>query len=62
MKCVQFVLSAVLLTLTTVWARAAALGLEQAFVSIAVESCVKSLRAKGYFLNSIGSSDRLGIF
>jgi hypothetical protein len=38
-------LAAVLLTVATVWARAAAQGIEQALVSIGVECCLKVLRA-----------------
>ena len=46
MKSTHLLLSAVLLTLATVWARAAAQGLEQALVSIAVDRCSKVLRAR----------------
>ena len=46
MKSIHFLLSAVLLVLATVWARAAAQGLDQALISIGVECCMKGLRAR----------------
>ncbi len=46
MKFIHLLLSAVLLTSATVWARAAAQGLDQALVSIGVECCMKGLRAR----------------
>jgi hypothetical protein len=39
-------LSAVLLTVVTLWARASAQGIEQALVSTGIECCVKALRAR----------------
>jgi hypothetical protein len=45
MKSMQLLLSAVLLTVATVWARAAAQGIEQTLVSIGVECCLKVLKA-----------------
>jgi hypothetical protein len=53
MKSIHLLLSAALLTLAAAWARAAAQGLEQAFISIGVECCVKGLRArrKGSHIN-----------
>ena len=47
MKCVQLILSAVLLTVATVWARAAAVGLEQALVSIGINLAAR-VRSYGY--------------
>jgi hypothetical protein len=46
MKSMHLLLSAVLLTAATVWARAAAQGIEQALISIGVEYCLKVLRAR----------------
>ena len=46
MKSMHLLLSAMLLTVATVWARAAAQGLEQALVSMGIECCVKGLRAR----------------
>jgi hypothetical protein len=46
MKFIHLQLSGVLLTVATVWARAAAQGVEQALVFIAVECCLKGVRAK----------------
>jgi len=40
----HLLLATVLLTLATVWARAAVQGIEQALVSIGVECCLKVLR------------------
>ena len=45
MKSIHLLLTAVLLTVATVWARAAAQGIEQALISIGVECCLKVLRA-----------------
>ena len=45
MKSMHLLLAAVFLTVATVWARAAAQGIEQALVSIGVECCLKVLRA-----------------
>jgi hypothetical protein len=55
MKSIHLLFSAVLLTLATVWARAAAQGLEQALVSIGVECCVKGLRARTRLFSNINS-------
>jgi hypothetical protein len=46
MKSMHLLLAGVLLTVATVWARAAAQGIEQALVSIGVEYCLKVLRAR----------------
>jgi hypothetical protein len=46
MKSIYVLLSAVLVATTTVWARAAAQGVEQALVSVAVEYGSKILRAR----------------
>jgi hypothetical protein len=46
MKSMHLLLAAVLLTAATVWARAAAQGIEQALVSIGVEYCLKVLRGR----------------
>jgi hypothetical protein len=52
----------VLLTVATVWARAAAQGIEQALVSIGVECCLKVLRAGIRALpNTISSFGRIRI-
>ena len=45
MKSIHLLLAAVLLMMATVWARAAAQGIEQALISIGVECCLKVLRA-----------------
>ena len=56
MKSMHLLLAAVLLTVATVWARAAAQGIEQALVSIGVECCLKVLRARTRVLpNTISS-------
>jgi hypothetical protein len=55
MKSIHLLLSAVLLTLAAVWARAAAQGLEQALVSTGVECCVKGLRARTRAFSNINS-------
>ena len=56
MKSMNLLLAAVLLTMATLWARAAAQGIEQALISIGVEWCLKVLRAKTRALpNIIGS-------
>jgi hypothetical protein len=46
MKSIHVLLSAMLLAVATVWARAAAQGIEQALVSMAVEYCSKGVRAR----------------
>ncbi len=46
MKSIYLLLSAVLVATTTVWARAATQGVEQALISVAVEYCSKVLRAR----------------
>ena len=46
MKSIHLLFAAVLLTAATVWARAAAQGIEQALVSIGVECCLKVIRAR----------------
>ena len=46
MKSIHLLLAAVLLTVATVWARAAAQGIEQALISMGVECCLKVLRAR----------------
>ena len=46
MKSIYVLLSAVLVATMTVWARAAAQGVEQALVSVAVEYGSKVLRAR----------------
>ena len=53
MKSIQLLLSVVLVATTTVWARAAAQGLEQALVSIVVECCVRGLRARTRVFSNI---------
>jgi hypothetical protein len=56
MKSMNLLLATVLLTVATVWARAAAQGIEQALVSIGVECCLKVLRARTRALpNTISS-------
>ncbi len=63
MKSIYLLLSAVLVATTTVWARAAAQGIEQALVSIGVECCLKGLRARTRALpNTISSVWPVGIF
>jgi hypothetical protein len=52
-KCIHLLLSAMLLTVATVWARASAQGIEQALVSTGVECCVKALRARTKALSII---------
>ena len=44
MKSIHLLFAAVLLTAATVWARAAAQGIEQALVSIGIEYCLKVIR------------------
>ena len=56
MKSMHLLLSAVLLTVATVWARAAAQGIEQALISIGVEYCLKVLRARRRTLPNTVSS------
>ena len=53
MKSIYLLLSAVLLATTTVWARAAVQGLDQALVSIGVECCVRGLRARTRVFSNI---------
>jgi hypothetical protein len=55
MKCIHFLLAAVLLTVATLWARAATEGLEQALVSVGVECCVKGLRARTRAFSNMNS-------
>ena len=56
MKSMNLLLAAVLLTMATLWARAATQGIEQALVSIGVEWCLKVFRAGTRALpNIIGS-------
>jgi hypothetical protein len=56
MKSMHLLLAAVFLTAATVWARAAAQGIEQALVSIGVEYCLKVLKARRRTLpNTMGS-------
>ena len=56
MKSIYLLLSAVLVATTTVWARAAAQGIEQTLVSIGVECCLKVLGARTRALpNTISS-------
>ena len=62
MKSIHLLLSAVLLTLATVWARAAAQGLDQALISIGVEYCVKALRARTVAFSNIHFLWPAGIF
>ena len=63
MKSMHLLLAAVLLTVATVWARAAAQGIEQALVSIGVECCLKVLRARTRALpNTISSVGRIRIW
>ena len=58
MKYVHFLASALLVTVTAVWIRAAAQGFDQALASIAVEAVLKTLRAKTTVLPNIISSFR----
>jgi hypothetical protein len=53
MKSIDLLLSGGLLTLATVWARAATQGLEQALVSTGVECCLKGLRARTRVFSNI---------
>jgi hypothetical protein len=46
MKSIHLVFAAMLLTVATVWGRAAAQGIEQALVSVGVEYCLKILRLR----------------
>ena len=56
MKSMHLLLAAVLLTVATVWARAATQGIEQALVSIGVDFCLKVLGTrKRAFPNTIRS-------
>src|SRR5262249_17442764 len=59
MKCMHFLVSTVLVTVTAVWIRAAAQGLDQALASIAVEAVLKTLKARTTVLPNIISSFRL---
>jgi len=56
MKSMHLLLAAVLLTAATVWARAAAQGIEQALISIGVEYCLKVLRSRRRSLRNIVSA------
>ena len=56
MKSIHLLFAAVLLTAATVWARAAAQGIEQALVSIGVEYCLKILRVRRKALPNTVSS------
>ena len=56
MKYIHFLVSAVLVTVTAVWIRAAAQGFDQAVASITVEAVFKTLRAKTTVLPKIISS------
>ena len=63
MKSIYLLLSAVLVATTTVWARAAAQGIEQTLVSIGVECCLKVLGARTRALpNTISSVWPVEIF
>ena len=56
MKYIHFLVSTVLVTVTAVWIRAAAQGLDQALASIAVEAVLKTLKVRTTVLpNVIGS-------
>ena len=55
MKSMNLLLSAMLLTVATVWARGAAQGVEQALVSIGVECCLKVLKARTRAFSNINS-------
>ena len=56
MKSIHVILSAVLVALSTVWARAAIHGLDQALVSIAVEAVLKRSKREDKPFPSIISS------
>ena len=56
MKSIHLLFAAVLLTVATVWARAAAQGIEQALVSVGVEYCLKILRLRRKSLPNTVSS------
>ena len=56
MKSIHLLFAAVLLTAATVWARAAAQGIEQALVSVGVEYCLKILRLRRKSLRNTVSS------
>ena len=56
MKSMHLLLATVLLTAATVWARAAAQGIEQALMSMGVECCLKVLRARRRTLPNTVSS------
>ena len=58
MKCIHFLVSTVLVTITAVWIRAAAQGLDQALASIAVEAVFKTLKVRTTVLPNIISSFR----
>jgi hypothetical protein len=59
MKSIYLILSAALVAMATLWARAAAQGLEPALVSVAVEHCSKFLRVSTRAWPNITSSMRL---
>jgi len=59
MRYLHFLVSAVLVTLTAVWIRAAAQGLDQALASIAVEAVLKTLKVRTTVVPNIISSFRL---
>jgi len=59
MKSIHFLVSTVLVTVTGVWIRAAAQGLDQALASIAVEAVLKTLKVRTTVLPNIISSFRL---
>ena len=61
MKSMHLLLATVLLTAATVWARAAAQGIEQALISIGVECCLKVLRARRTLPNTVCSIWRVRI-
>ena len=58
MKYLHFLVSTVLVTVTAVWIRAAAQGLDQALASIAVEAVLKTLKVRTTVLPNILSSFR----
>ena len=58
MKYIHFLVSTVLVTVTAVWIRAAAQGLDQALASIAVEAVLKTLKVRTTVLPNILSSFR----
>ena len=58
MKSIHFLVSTVLVTVTAVWIRAAAQGLDQALASIAVEAVLKTLKVRTTVLPNIISSFR----